>query len=84
MDITLTEGGSDQLMTSVRAGEVDLALAGTAAEPPPGVGSCTVASERLVAVLPPGHPLLGHARLSLRAVCAHPLVCMPPLGECVR
>ena len=78
VDITLTEGGSDQLVAGVRAGEIDLALVGTAAEPPPGVGSCTVASERLVAVLPPGHPLLGHARLSLRAVCAHPLVCMPP------
>jgi len=78
VDITLTERGSDQLVDGVRAGEIDLALVGTAAEPPAGVGSYTVASERLAAVIPPGHPLLGHPHLSLREVCAHPLVCMPP------
>jgi DNA-binding transcriptional LysR family regulator len=76
--ITLTEGSSDQLVNSVRTGEIDLALVGTAAEPPSGVGSFTVVRERLVAVIPPGHPLLGRAHLSLREVCAHPLVCMPP------
>jgi DNA-binding transcriptional LysR family regulator len=77
VDITLTEGGSDQLVSGVRTGEIDLALVGTAAEPPSGVGSFTVVSERLVAVIPPGHPLLGRAHLSLREVCAYPLVCMP-------
>jgi len=78
VDVTLAEGSSDQLAAGVRAGHIDLALLGTAGGPPPGVRSFTVVSERLVAAVPPGHPLHGRGPLSLRDVCAHPLVCMPP------
>jgi DNA-binding transcriptional LysR family regulator len=78
VDITLIEGGSAELAAGVRAGQIDLALVGTAGLPPAGVGSFTVVSERLVAMVPPGHPLLDHEPVGLRDVTACPLVCMPP------
>jgi len=78
VDITLIEGGSAELAAGVRAGQIDLALVGTAGLPPAGVGSFTVISERLVAMVPPGHPLLDHEPVGLRDVTACPLVCMPP------
>ena len=78
VDITLIEGGSAELAAGVRARQIDLALVGTAGAPPAGVGSFTVVSERLVAMVPPGHPLLDHEPLCLRDVTACPLICMPP------
>jgi DNA-binding transcriptional LysR family regulator len=74
----LIEGGSAELAAGVRAGQIDLALIGTAGQPPAGVGSFTVVSERLVAMVPPGHPLLDHGPVGLRDVTACPLICMPP------
>jgi DNA-binding transcriptional LysR family regulator len=78
VDITLIEGGSAELAAGVRARQIDLALVGTAGEPPAGVGSFTVVSERLVAMVPPGHPLLDHGPVRLRDVTVCPLICMPP------
>jgi DNA-binding transcriptional LysR family regulator len=83
VDITLIEGGSAELAAGVRARQIDLALVGTAGEPPAGVGSFTVVSERLVAMVPPGHPLLDHGPVCLRDVTACPLICMP-LGTGLR
>ena len=78
VDVTLIEGGSAELAAGVRAGRIDLALVGTAGEPPAGVGSFTVVSERLVAMVPPDHPLLTPGPVCLRDVTACPLICMPP------
>jgi DNA-binding transcriptional LysR family regulator len=78
VDITLIEGGSAELAAGVRARQIDLALVGTAGEPPAGVGSFTVVSERLVAMVPPAHPLVDHGPVRLRDVTAYPLICMPP------
>ena len=78
VEITLAEGSSASLAAGVRAGEIDLALVGVAGAAPAGVGSFTVVSERLVAVVPAGHPLLDDPQPGLRAVCAYPLICMPP------
>ncbi len=78
VDITLIEGGSAELAAGVRAGRTDLALVGTAGEPSAEVGSFTVVSERLVAMVPAGHPLLDHGLVRLREVTACPLICMPP------
>ena len=78
VDITLIEGGSAELAAGVRASQIDLALVGTAGAPPAGVGSFTVVSERLVAVVPPGQTLLDHGPVCLRDVTGCPLICMPP------
>lgn len=77
VEISLLEGNSDQLVEAVRSGTVDLALVGTATATPDGLDALTIVSERLVAAVPPGHPLVARRRVTLRALIAHPLVCMP-------
>ncbi|MEV8637028.1 LysR substrate-binding domain-containing protein [Streptosporangium sp. NPDC051023] len=78
VEISLLEDNSDRLVEEVRAGTVDLALVGTATAPPEGLDALTIISERLVAAVPPGHPLAEQSRVTLRDVGAHPIVCMPP------
>ncbi|MEW9553945.1 LysR family transcriptional regulator [Nonomuraea sp. NPDC050783] len=77
VEITLLEDGSDRLMEQVRAGALDLALVG-AASAPEGLRARTIVSDRLVAMVPPGHPLAARDRITLRDLGEHPIVCMPP------
>lgn len=77
VEISLLEDNSDRLVEAVRIGTVDVALVGTAAAPE-GLESLTIISERLVVVVPDGHPLASRRRVVLRDVAAHPIVCMPP------
>ncbi|CAM5634982.1 LysR family transcriptional regulator [Streptomyces avidinii] len=78
VEIALLEDNSDRLVRAVRAGRLDLALVGTAATTPDGLEALTIISERLVAVVPPGHPLAGPEPVTLDALGAHPVICMPP------
>ncbi|MER6328925.1 LysR family transcriptional regulator [Streptomyces sp. NPDC001034] len=78
VEISLVEDDSDRLAEGVRAGTVDLALVGAAAIAPEGLDALTLVSERLVAAVPPGHPLAGLPRVRLSDLLAHPIVCMPP------
>ncbi|WP_416481425.1 LysR family transcriptional regulator [Streptomyces sp. CL12] len=78
VELSLLEGNSDRLVEGVRAGAVDLALVGAAAAAPEGLETLTLISERLVAAVPPGHPLAARPRVALSELVAHPIVCMPP------
>ncbi|MGW5381427.1 LysR family transcriptional regulator [Nocardia sp. NPDC003963] len=78
VEISLSEDNSDRLADAVRTGTLDLALIGTAAGTPEGLPALTVASERIVAAVPAGHPLTTLPRVTLHDLCAYPLVCMPP------
>ena len=51
IEITLAEGGSDQLAEGVRAGTYDLAFIGLGPEPPHGLAIQVVADEPIVAVV---------------------------------
>ncbi|WP_069815979.1 LysR family transcriptional regulator [Streptomyces sp. TP-A0874] len=77
VEVSLLEGDSDHLVELVRAGGVDLALVGAAADPLEGLGELTIVSERLVAAVPAEHPLAGESRVALRDLLRHPLVAMP-------
>lgn len=77
VDITLIEDSSERLTERVRTGAADLALIGTAGTPPPGLGALPIASERLVAAVPPGHPLAKAQRATLADISSYPIVCMP-------
>ncbi|MFF9474214.1 LysR family transcriptional regulator [Streptomyces roseolus] len=77
VDVLLREGDSDRLVEGVRGGTLDLALIGVAAAPPEGLEAMTIIRERLVAAVPPAHPLAGRDRLRLRELAAHPVICMP-------
>jgi DNA-binding transcriptional LysR family regulator len=77
VDIALTEENSERLVERVRAGAIDIALVGSSGAPTRGLDLLPIVSERLVAALPPGHPLSGQTSLTLAEICASPVVCMP-------
>ncbi|MER5648642.1 LysR family transcriptional regulator [Streptosporangium sp. NPDC002524] len=79
VELSMIEDNSDRLVEAVRDGTVDLALIGTATATHEGLETLTIISERLVAAVPPGHPLAkGRAVTTLRDLSEHPIVCMPP------
>jgi DNA-binding transcriptional LysR family regulator len=78
VEVSLMEDNSDRLVEGVRAGAVDVALAGVANAAPDGLDALTLISERLVVAVPAGHALATLRRVTLRDVLAHPIVCMPP------
>ncbi|WP_229076076.1 LysR family transcriptional regulator [Actinoplanes sp. DH11] len=77
IELELVEANSDQLVAGVRSGDLDLALAGLAGEPPEHLASHVIASERLVALCQPGSEAAGQERLSATALSAYPLICLP-------
>jgi DNA-binding transcriptional LysR family regulator len=77
VEISLLEDNSDRLAEGVRAGTLDLALIGSATATHDGLDALTIISERLVVAVPAGHPLAKKRRVTLRAVGAYPIVCMP-------
>jgi len=83
IELALTEDASDRLADGVRTGRFDLALLGTAQQMPPGVESQLVADERLVAAVPPGHPLAARPTVELAALLEFPLITLP-MGAGVR
>src|SRR5450755_49595 len=77
VEITLIEDNSDRLIDRVRTGAADLALIGAAGIPPRGLDALPIISERLVAAVPPGHPLAERSRATLDDISAYPIVSMP-------
>lgn len=66
VQIALRDGGSDELIAGITAGEVDIAVLGLSDKAPPqGVRAIELARERLVAVLADDHQLAGKSRLRL-------------------
>ncbi|KAA6216056.1 LysR family transcriptional regulator [Streptomyces filamentosus] len=78
VEVLLREDGSDRLVEGVRGGALDLALVGAAVATPEDLHALTIVDERLVAAVPPGHPLAARESLALAELVARPLVCMPP------
>ena len=76
VEITLVEDDSLVLLDRLRAGSVDIALVGAAAEPD-GLDSLTVVKDRLVAAFPATHPLAAAPAVRLADLARHPLICLP-------
>jgi DNA-binding transcriptional LysR family regulator len=77
VELSISEAGSDDMVQRVREGVVDVALVGCASAPPHDLESRVVADDRLVALVPAGHPLAGRRSTSLTDLVRHPLVCLP-------
>jgi DNA-binding transcriptional LysR family regulator len=77
VEITLVEDTSDALLDGVRAGSLDLALAGIAGPAPDGLQTATVADEDLVAAVAGGHRLAGRRTVGLRVLAGEPLIALP-------
>lgn len=78
VELALQESNSDRLVADVRAGELDIALVGVAARVPEGLESMVVIDERIVAAVPPQHPLAAQGEATLAQVCEHPIIALPP------
>ncbi|QMU98064.1 LysR family transcriptional regulator [Microbacterium esteraromaticum] len=67
--VELTVGNSESLVAAVRGDELDAAFLGLRADvEPAGVSGRLLDRERLVAVLPPSHPVAGRARIRLQDI----------------
>ena len=77
VELALREDNSSRLVDDVRAGDLDLALVGVAAQAPDALESMVVIDERIVAAVPPDHPLAAHEKATLAQVCAHPVIALP-------
>jgi DNA-binding transcriptional LysR family regulator len=75
--ITLVEDTSSTLLVDLRAGRLDLALAGLAGPTPAGLASVAVADEGLVAAVAPGHRLAARRTIAVRALRDEALIALP-------
>ncbi|HUN32746.1 MAG TPA: LysR family transcriptional regulator [Trebonia sp.] len=76
--LTLVEGVAADLAGQVRAGALDLALIAAAGALPEGLDGLPIVTERLVACVPPAHPLAGRASVALADLSGLALISMPP------
>jgi DNA-binding transcriptional LysR family regulator len=78
VNIRLNLGDSEQLLNDVRERRLDVAFLGLRhGERVQGVEHLILAQEKLVAVLPPAHPLAGRKKLTLQLLADQPLVDFP-------
>lgn len=73
VEITLAVGNSDDLVHALQAGQFDLAFVGLGTAPAPlGIGTHTVTSEGLVAVVSHTDPLATKTTITLKALADQP------------
>ncbi|UQW99333.1 LysR family transcriptional regulator [Streptomyces sp. RerS4] len=81
VEVALTEDTTERMQAALLAGELDIALLGTAAEvAPPGTAFQMVLDVPLVAAVAPGDPLLEHGdgtSVPLADLRDRPLICLP-------
>lgn len=78
VDIRLSQSGSEELLDRLREGRLDAALIGLwPGDRVADLDHLDLGEERLVAVLPPGHPMAGDKRMTLKKLASLPLVDYP-------
>ncbi|MEE1820316.1 LysR family transcriptional regulator [Streptomyces sp. SP18ES09] len=81
VEVALTEDSTERMQAALLAGELDIALLGTAEDtPPPGAAFQLVIDVPLVAAVAPGDPLLARARganIPLAELRERPLISLP-------
>ena len=77
VELTLLEDNSDRLIERIRSGAADLALIGTAGDPPHGLNALPILAERLIAAVPTDHPLAKKRQATLADITAYPIMTMP-------
>ncbi len=82
MPLSIQEGNAAELVRDLRQGELDAVVAsGTINQP--GLVTCDLYEEPLVAVLPVEHPLTGQERVNSRDLAKENLLLLAP-GHCLR
>lgn len=78
IDLRLSEATSEELITAVRDGALDVAVAAWAGDPPDGVQYEVVVDDPLVAVVAPDHPWAGRTRIQASSLTRADLIALPP------
>lgn len=78
VEMSLSEGTSDELVDAVRAGRLDVAVVGLAGETPRDLAVQIVVDEPLVGAVGHDHHLAGQRTVSVEEVRDQPLICLPP------
>jgi DNA-binding transcriptional LysR family regulator len=76
--LRLAPGGSAELAREVVTGRLDLALLALTGRPPAGLSLRPLASEPLLLICRPGHPLTAGPPVSLEQLAAEPFIDFPP------
>ncbi len=74
VEIALLEESSDQIITALHDGLIDLGLIGDTDPQPAGIETQTVADEPLVAAVSPDHPLATQTAITLGKLKDQPLI----------
>ncbi|OLL72186.1 putative LysR-family transcriptional regulator [Pseudonocardia sp. Ae168_Ps1] len=77
VEVTLREGTTDELVTDLRAGRVDLAVLGFPTAPPDGLDGRVLVESELVAAVAADDAVAGDAVLPLAELVRRPLICLP-------
>lgn len=77
VEISLVEAPSADLIAGLRDGAIDLAVVGFASALSRGIEVKVINDDVLVAAVAPGSALARRTSISLRALAAHPLICLP-------
>lgn len=77
VEITLTEGNSDQLVQSLREGRLDLAWVGLAGPTPPDLATQVIVDEPLLAAVSHDDPLAARTSITVSALARQPLISLP-------
>lgn len=81
--LAMRENDSESMLAEVEAGNLDVAIVGTAGAPPATLQSMTIISEPLAALVPAGHPLARRKNVDYATLAEESLVSMP-VGTGVR
>jgi DNA-binding transcriptional LysR family regulator len=77
VEISLSEGNSDQLVQGLRDSTLDLAWVGLAGPPPAGIETQVLVDEGHVAAVAAGDPLASRSSIRLGDLCERALISMP-------
>ncbi len=77
IEIALLEDSSDEILTALQGGLIDLGLVSDTGPQPAGIETQIVADEPVVAGVRPGHPLAGQTTIAVRKLKGQPLISLP-------
>ncbi|HET6500587.1 MAG TPA: LysR substrate-binding domain-containing protein [Amycolatopsis sp.] len=77
VEITLTEGNSDELADGIRTGRYDAAIISLGRNTPPGLDLQVITEQRIVAAVGHDHELAVHTSISLDTLRERPLISLP-------
>ncbi|MFF8964570.1 LysR family transcriptional regulator [Streptomyces globisporus] len=77
VEISLTEGSTEQLTEAVRSGRVDVAIVGVGSDPPAGLDVVMLTDEPLICAVGHEHPLAGAGTVPAEELEKHSLICLP-------